>query len=329
MAAVLASGTDLESDCPCPHSGILHLTGLSLACGEHLVDAELAWQSWGSEQAPVVIVLGGISAGRNIGAWWKEQCGAQRALDPRHLRLISIDWLGGVDRSTGPGNAADFPPIDSLDQANAILALLNHLGIARVAAIVGASYGGCVGQHLAALLGSRLERLIVIGAAHRASPWALALRTLQRAGIEAAADAEGRHAALQRARQIAVLGYRTPAELERRFGELDADEGVLGWLNAHGERFAQRFGAESFLRLSASLDAHRCEPQTIVAATTVVAIAEDLLVPVSLAREFARRLRAPGEFVTIDSEFGHDAFLKEEEAIAEVLRHTISTETAA
>ena len=70
-------------------------------------------------------------------------------LDPRHQRLISIDWLGGSDASSGPRNDEEFVPVDSLDQAHAILLLLNHLGLAQVDAVIGSSYGGCVAQHLA------------------------------------------------------------------------------------------------------------------------------------------------------------------------------------
>ena len=330
MAAVNESQYGSINPVVAPEIGVLRLPPLNLACGATLSAGELAWQSWGPQCAPVVIVLGGISAGRDIGSWWKEQCGEQRALDPRERRLVSIDWLGGSDRSSGPRDATDFPTIDSIDQANALLALLNHLSIAHVDAIIGASYGGCVGQHLASLLGSRLRTLVVIGAAHRAGPWALALRQLQRAGIAAAGDgADARREALKRARQLAVLGYRTAAELERRFGGTDPREGVLGWLDAHGERFANRFDPESFLRLSASLDAHECTPESISVTTTVVAIDEDLIVPIALAAEFTRRLRGRANLVTLQSEYGHDAFLKEESAIADILRIALRAEVAA
>jgi len=329
MAAVFRIDAQPNGDGSRCESGILSLHDFALADGSALAVAELAWQDWGRFDAPVVVVLGGISAGRNIGAWWKEQCGEARALDPHARRLISVDWIGGADRSSGPREGEAFAAIDSRDQARAILALLNHLGIAQVAAVVGASYGGCVGQHLAVLLGSRLRRLVVIGAAHRASPWALALRTLQRAGIEAAIGAQARREALKRARQIAVLGYRTPCELEARFGVREAGADVLGWLDAHGERFALRFVAESFLCLSASLDAHDCAPESILARTTVIAIAEDLIVPPALAREFARRLGARGELVTITSRYGHDAFLKEADAVAAALTASLQTEVSA
>lgn len=329
MAATQINQLQCEDDCPSPHREVLRLRDFNLACGLKLDNAALAWQSWGARHAPVVIVLGGISAGRNLESWWSAQCGAGRALDPRKQRLISIDWIGGSDASSGPRNDEDFVPVDSLDQAHAILLLLNHLGLAQIDTVIGASYGGCVGQHLASLLGSRLARMIVIGAAHRASPWALALRTLQRAGVESARTPEDRRCALARARQLAVLGYRTPSELEERFGETDPSSGVLGWLAAHGERFVSRFSAASFLCLSRSLDHHQSEPETICAATTVVAIEEDLLVPLSLANELVRRIGRHAELATISSAFGHDAFIKEESRISSIIQSSLDVEKAA
>jgi homoserine O-acetyltransferase/O-succinyltransferase len=331
MAAIRINNEQCESEgaCPAPERGFLRLRGFNLACGLQLDGGVLAWQSWGPGDAPAIVVLGGISSGRDVGRWWSAQCGPGRALDPRCRRLISIDWIGGSDASTGPRNDEEFIPVDSLDQAHAILLLLNHLGIAQIDAVIGSSYGGCVGQHLAGLLGSRLARLVVIGAAHRASPWALALRTLQRAGIESARSPGDRRNALARARQLAVLGYRTPTELESRFGETDPSSGVLGWLAAHGERFVSRFSASSFLCLSRSLDHHLCAPETIQARTTMVAIIEDLLVPISLARDFVRRIGPHAELAKISSPYGHDAFLKEEGAIAHILCNALASETTA
>ncbi len=309
--------------------GVLRLPPFALCSGERLDGGELAWQVWGVGDAPVAIVLGGISAGRDIGTWWDGQCAIGRSLDPRKLRLVSVDWLGGADASSGPRGDATFPTIDSVDQAHALLALLNHLGVARVEVVVGASYGACVAQHLGVLLGTRLGRLVLIGAAHRASPWALALRHLQRAGIVAAGDdVDARDDALRRARGLAVLAYRTPAELEARFGNAAPAQGVLGWLDAHGERFARRFDAEAFLRLSASLDAHACAVERIAASTTVVTFAEDLIVPLALAEDCARRI-AGARLVVLHSCFGHDAFLKEVSAIAAVITGSLEPECRA
>ncbi len=97
MAVVQIKQTRQVETSPEPERGVLQLHGFNLACGSQLTHGELAWQSWGPHNAPVVIVLGGISAGRDIGTWWPSQCGNGLALDPTFLRLVSIDWIGGAD----------------------------------------------------------------------------------------------------------------------------------------------------------------------------------------------------------------------------------------
>src|SRR5258708_5117709 len=79
----------------------------ALESGEILANAKLAWSCTGPADAPLIIVLGGISAHRRVCArdgrgWWEAQCGAGKALDIERYRLLGIDWLGGCDASTGP-----------------------------------------------------------------------------------------------------------------------------------------------------------------------------------------------------------------------------------
>lgn len=285
-----------------------------LESGGHLQRAQLAWQCAGPERAPLVVVLGGISAHARCcspdgDGWWESQCGEGRALDARRYRLLSVDWLGGADASS-PARGAR---VSSADQARALLLLINRLGVRRVHLLVGASYGGAVAQHLAALLGARLRRLVLLCAAHRSSAFARALRHVQRAILELGEDSRP---ALALARELAILGYVTAAQLEARFG---ATDGVLPWLTRHGARFAERFNADAYRCLGESLDAHDIDPATIRVPTTLFGVTEDQLVPPSLTRDFMQR--APHcRLVEISSRHGHDAFLKEEAAVAEVLR---------
>ena len=290
----------------------------ALESGEALHGTRLAWQCVGPADAPLVIVLGGISARRQACArdgrgWFEAQCGAGKALDITRYRLLGIDWLGGVDASTGPRGDESFPAISTADQARALLLLLNRLGVRRVHLLAGASYGGNVAQHLAALLGDRLRHLVLLSAAHCTSQFGLALRHVQRAILDLGGDAK---AALALARSLAVLGYRTPEGIEARFGNSDD---VLAWLAHHGDKFVVRFDAAAYRCLSASVDAHRIDPATIGAPTTQLAVREDLIVPLSLLRDYAAR--APHcELIEISSPYGHDAFLKEEKLVGNVLR---------
>jgi homoserine O-acetyltransferase len=142
---------ELSPAAACQYTGgVLALPApFRLESGQSLERAQLAWQCAGPARAPLVIVLGGISAharcctadGRG---WWEAQCGEGRALDAGRYRLLGVDWLGGADGSTSAAGAA----ISSADQARAILLLVNRLGARQVHLLVGASYGGGVAQHL-------------------------------------------------------------------------------------------------------------------------------------------------------------------------------------
>jgi homoserine O-acetyltransferase/O-succinyltransferase len=306
----------------------------SLESGAVLHGARIAWQCAGPAHAPRVIVLGGISAHRRCCAqdgtgWWQSQCGLDRALDSRRYRLLGVDWLGGVDASTGPrsntaGHNKEFPAVSTSDQARALLLLLNRLSVRRVHLLVGASYGGAVAQQLAALLGDRLRRLVLLSAAHRTSQFGVALRHIQRTILDLGGDAQQ---ALALARSLALLGYRTPHGIEARFNGAPAAEGVLDWLAHHGDRFAQRFDAAAYRCLGASLDAHAIDPASIGVPTLLLSVCEDLLVPPSLLREYAERAGAPCRLVEISSVYGHDAFLKEETAVATLLRDALEAVT--
>ncbi len=225
-----------------------------LESGAHLHNAKLAWQCVGPADAPLIVVLGGISAHRRACAryrqglrrgWWESQCGAGKTLDTDRYRVLGIDWLGGCDASTGPRSASqdeqDFPAISTADQARALLLLLNRLGVRRVHLLVGASYGGNVAQQLAALLGDRLRRLVLLSAAHRPAQFGLALRHVQRAILDLGGDAASAEA-LALARSLAVLGYRTAEGVEQRFdGSAQCAGGVTGWIDHHGEKFVAAF----------------------------------------------------------------------------------------
>jgi len=292
-----------------------------LESGDILTDGRLSWQCVGPADAPLIIALGGISAhrracGPDAPGWWEEQVGIGKTLDTQRYRVLGVDWLGGCDESTGPRGEQDFPVISTADQARALLLLLNRLGVRRVHLLVGASYGGNVAQHLAALLGDRLRRLVLLSAAHRPAQFGLGLRHIQRAILDLG---NGSAESLAVARALAVLCYRTTEGVEQRFATDVSRDGIVGWLEHHGASFSRRFDTQAYRCLGRSLDAHGIDPATIRAPTSVFAVREDLTVPLSLLREYAELAGPRCELIEISSSHGHDAFLKEEHAVSEVL----------
>jgi homoserine O-acetyltransferase len=277
----------------------------------------------------VRLVAGGISAGRHVAAsesfaeagWWDAQVGRGRAIDPAACRVLAIDWLGADGQLDAP--------IDPADQADAIAAVLDALDIAQLDAFVGCSYGAMVGLQFAARHRQRLCQLVAVSGVHRAHPFSSAWRALQRQVVALGALQCDENHGLALARQLAVLSYRTPEEFDERFAGAGVVNGSVragaeDYLDHCGAKYASRTSPTAFLRLSESIDLQALEPETIDLPVTIVAIAEDRLVPIDDAFALAQRLRGETRLRVLRSKYGHDAFLKETDAVAAVLRESLA-----
>lgn len=311
---------------------------LPLANGGELLGGALAFERQGPEQAPVVVVLGGISAGRHVAAhaavpergWWQAQVGPGKAIDTERCQVLSFDWLGGSGCSTAPAVGESFPFVDARDQATALWHLCDALRIGRLHAIVGGSYGGMVALHAAAQAPQRLGRLVAIAAAYRSHPQASAWRAVQRGLVELGVRTGTVAEALRLARSLAMTTYRTPGELGERFAGAPRIEGsslrtpVQDWLDARSADFAARWNAEQFLCLNRSIDAHRIDPATVKVPAHLLAFVGDQLVPPPEVRELALALPALRQHRELRSKYGHDAFLKETRLVGAFLREVLS-----
>lgn len=294
----------------------------------------LRYELHGPRAAPVVLLAGGISAHRHVApsarfpeaGWADALVSAGRALDPSRYRLLAVDYLGADGQLDAP--------IDTADQADALALLLDALGVARLHAYVGYSYGALVGLQFAARHAARLRRLVAVSGAHQPHPYAAAWRALQRRAVALGqhqhADAQG----LALARQFAMLSYRTPEEFAERFAA--APRLVDGrvrcaaedYLDAAGARYVARTPLTAYLRLSESIDLHRVDPATIGAPVTVVAVDSDRLVPLGDSATLAQALGERGELRVLRSRYGHDAFLKEPRLVDPILAEALGTSGA-
>jgi homoserine O-acetyltransferase len=301
----------------------LYLPTLSLHHGGELHDVTVGYRDLGPADGQPVVVLGGISADRELG-WWPGVMGPGCALDPDRQRLLGLDFLGGIGASTGPGpgTPAPFPEIDPRDQAHALIAVLDALGLEKVT-VVGASYGGMVGLALAEGSPDRVERLVVLAAAHRPHPLATAWRSIQRQILQLGRQAGCEADAVALARALAMTTFRTAEELELRFGGpvLPGPRApVDAYLERQGAIFASRFGADALHVLLTSIDRHQIQPERVTTPTHLVGFAQDALVPPWLVRELEQRLPRCVRCTVQGSLYGHDAFLKESRAVSELLR---------
>ena len=293
--------------------------------------SRFAFEITGPRGAPVVVVLGGISASRHVTAtesdprrgWWEEFVGPGKVIDTNRFRVVGMDYRAAAEHARA---------VTTHDQALALARALDLAQIPRVRAIVGASYGGMVALAFGAIAPRRVEHLVVIGAAHESAPLATALRILQRRIVDLGIATGKSREALVIARGLAMTSYASVEEFSHRFGGSDGREAsdkceeIGAFLTDSGETFAVACTPERFLALSQSLDLHRVKPEDVRAPTTLIAVHEDALVPLDQIRELAARIGASCNLVEIRSRYGHDTFLDEPALLAPFVARCIEPE---
>jgi homoserine O-acetyltransferase/O-succinyltransferase len=318
-------------------AGILEVPGATaLHFGGSLAGVRIAWCLSGPPQAPVVAALGGISAGRYVTGveppgWWNPLVGPGGAIDSDCWQILGLDFLGGSGATTGPSaGETQFPSISAYDQAWILQQLLQHLGLARLHAIVGASYGGMVALAFAERWPQSVTRIVVLSAADRTHPMSTAWRSVQRAMVRYALQRNEGAEGLRLARALAMTTYRSPAEFAARFsGPPTLVAGrfqfpVERYLLARGDAYVTSYRPEAFVCLSESIDLHRVDASAIHVPTTLIAIREDQIVPLVDMQALRARLGGPSELYELSSQFGHDAFLKEVAALRPLLARALA-----
>ncbi len=293
--------------------------------------------------APIFMLVGGISAspfpfgdGKDEG-WWPA-LRATDLVDPAQHTILCPAWPGNGTTWAGfedPGTA--LPALGVPELAQLVGLWLQGIGCDRPITYVGASLGGLVGIALAVAHPERVGRLVTISAGLRPDGWGTATRHLQRELVRDGLRNGDVHTGMVRARQLGMLTYRGRDELDTRFGALAPGlerPPVAEYLDHHGRRFADRFPVKTFLLLSEAID--RCllaetrnevrkALERVTADVFVVGVPGDMLFPWALQNELHRELQAVGAtscLWKLDSLYGHDAFLADQDKLAELLRQS-------
>mgnify|MGYP003344727015 FL=1 len=328
---------------PLPATFTLHTGGV-------LPNGRIAFETFGVADTTgerTILLFTGLSASAHASAsprdptpgWWQQIVGPGRAIDTDQWFVVCVNSLGSCFGSSGPTDTdakgrrwgPRFPTVSIEDIATGGWYVLQHLGLARVHSVVGASLGGMTVLAFAARHPGAARHLVSISGTLAPSTIAIGLRAVQREAIERdPAFLEGDYAperppraGLRLARMLGTLTYRAPAGLQRRFGrqQTHGQFDIEHYLALQGERFADSFDANAYLQLSRAMDrfdlAIDGDPaRAFVAAkletALVIGVEQDLLFPITDQErivEALERAGVPTRFVRVASDEGHDAFL--------------------
>ncbi len=346
------------------HQHATFTDGLTLECGVHLPRHTVAYRTYGrlnAERSNAILACHALTGDQYLAetnpltgkpGWWEQVVGPGRPVDTDRFFVICANVLGGCMGSTGPRDpgpdgtpwGTDFPPITIRDMVRAQKRLIEHLGIARLFAVIGGSMGGMQVLDWAAAYPDAVFSAIPVATASYHSAKNIAFHEVGRQAIFADPDfQEGRYwqsaripaRGLAVARMAAHITYLSEQALTRKFGR-KVQAGPAGslfgemfqvesYLHHQGSTFVRRFDANSYLTITRAMDYFDLAAEhggDLAAAFRgsrtrfcVVSFSSDWLFPTAESRAIARALNraaANVSFVEIASDKGHDAFLLDE-----------------
>ncbi|HEV7714345.1 MAG TPA: homoserine O-acetyltransferase, partial [Steroidobacteraceae bacterium] len=262
--------------------------------GGTLHGARISYECWGELNAArdnAVLLFTGLSPSAHAKSspqdtsegWWEGMIGPDLAIDTNQFFVICVNSLGSCFGSTGPASTnpatgapyrMSFPDLSVEDIARGGFETLRSLGIERANTIIGPSLGGMVVLAFAGLFPGAARRVVSISGTAAASPFAIALRSIQREAILRDPDwNEGGYTderppatGMRIARKLGMMTYRSAHEWVERFGRKPVPEdlreegpfapefAIQSYLEAHARRFVRAFDPNCYLYISRGMD---------------------------------------------------------------------------
>ena len=310
----------------------LRLGPFRTEAGATLPDLRVAYRRDGPPSVSAVLVVHALTGSADAaGDWWEPLIGAGKALDTDERQIICLNLLGSCYGTTGPREAAGFPPVTTRDLARAQWAALDALGVERLELVVGGSLGGMVALEVALERPSAVEAVMPI-----ASPAVIGNLAAGWNHIQLQLLALDRDRGLELARQLAMTTYRSEVDFDTRAG-------IGSYLEHQGVKLRHRFHAGAYAALVGAMNAHdigRDRGGLVSAfrlladagvAVTGVGIEGDILYGPRQVHALVDAAVAGGvdaAYREIASDKGHDAFLVEWDQLTAILDEALEGSAA-
>lgn len=354
------------------------LEEITLEHGGRLAGATVAYETYGKlnkEKSNAILVCHALSGDAHAGGWhkgdekpgwWDVIIGPGKALDTDKFFVICSNVLGGCKGTTGPSSpnpktgkpyGLDFPFITVLDMVDVQKRLLDHLGVIKLFAVIGGSFGGMQVLQWCVSYPEMVRLAVPIATSAYSSPQQIAFNEVGRRAITSDPDWDyGNYyggdppaRGLSLARMIGHITYLSDESMHQKFGRRlqgktefgfdfsSLDFQVESYLSYHGDAFVKRFDANSYLYITKAIDYFDLTKKGSLslgevfkdarAKFLVISISSDWLYPPYQCKEIAEALSANDIDVRhceIRSNYGHDAFLLESGQMNYVIQNFLS-----
>ena len=287
---------------------------LALQSGASIRGYTLAFETYGTlnaQRSNAVLVCHALNASHHVAGvyegqeksegWWDNMIGPGKPVDTHRFFVIGVNNLGSCFGSTGPMHenpdtgqvyGADFPVVTVEDWVDAQARLLDRLGIAQLAAVLGGSLGGMQALSWTLQYPGRVRHAVVVASAPNLTAENIAFNEVARRAIVTDPDFHGghyyRHGAIPKrglriARMIGHITYLSDDVMNEKFGrslrppELlagqaapqddpaallrdyhystqDIEFQIESYLRYQGDKFSDYFDANTYLLITRALD---------------------------------------------------------------------------
>ena len=338
---------------------------LELELGGQIQEVTVAYETYGrlnADRDNAVLICHALSGDSHVArhdaaddpGWWDIAVGPGKAIDTDRYFVICSNALAGCRGTTGPNSrnpatgrryGADFPTITARDMVETQRRLVDHLEVPRLLAVVGGSMGGHQVLTWATRNPDRVAGAVALATSARLTAQALAFDVVGRNAIRRDTNFhKGRYLdkgvtpadGLALARMLGHITYLSPEAMREKFDEdrlqprelnteFEKKFSVGSYLAYQGDKFVERFDANSYIKLSLAMDLFdlggtaeelaanlsRSQCRWLIASFT-----SDWLFPPEQSQELTNSLIALGKpvsYCNIASKCGHDAFLLPDE----------------
>jgi homoserine O-acetyltransferase len=258
-----------------------------------------------------------------------------------------------INPKTGKQYGIDFPMVTIKDMVKIQKEIIDHLGIKKLLAVTGGSMGGMQVLQWAVTFPDAVRLVIPIATAVKQSAQNIAFHEVGRRAITADPnwnnggyyDGDVPKLGLSVARMIGHITYLSEESMKDKFGRrlqdkekpdfsFETEFQVESYLQYQGDKFVERFDANSYLYITKAIDYFdltddgKIELEDVFSKLEskflVISYTSDWLYTTAESKQIVRALQKNGidvVFFEIESNYGHDAFLLENETQTNLIRN--------